>query len=155
MTRRHAVVPLRFSLVLAAVSVFLLGLVQIGDTGPWPDGKTTQGRVVFVQDRWPSKGGSAWVTYEVNGVGYERWLPDFDEHGHVQVDDAYLLEYRAADPSQARGVEANRDDAGREPVVLGLGLASAALAVVAVSAHFLWREPMDGSTPGPAARHGR
>lgn len=103
MTRRPAVIPLRFGVVLAAVAVLLLGIAKTGDTGSWPDGQTIQGRVVYVQNRWSKNSGSARVTYVVDGVVYERWLPDFGEQGPVKVGDPYLLEYRAADPSEARG----------------------------------------------------
>lgn len=155
MTCGPAVVPLRFGLGLAVVATFLLTM-SIGDTGPWLDGVTTVGRVVYVQDRWSSKGGgSARVAYEVDGARFERWLPGFSEQGQVKVGDSYLLEYRTGDPTRARGVAANRDDARFEPIARGSGLAAAILAVAAVVTHFMWRQRPDDSTNGPAPQRAR
>lgn len=138
--RRPPVVPLRFGAGLVAIAALMLAMSWGGDTGTWPDGATTEGQVVYVQSRWSAKGGSARVVYEANGVRYERWLPDFDEQGHVGVGDKYLLEYRTGDPDTARGVAANQDDARLEPVTRALGLLAAVLAVAAMVTHFMWRE---------------
>lgn len=152
---RPAVLRLRIGLGLAVVAAILLAMSWGGDTGRWQDGATTEGRVVYVQDRWSPQGGSARVTYEVNGVRYERWLPDFDEQGHVDVGDTYLLEYRTGDPDTARGVAANEDDVLLEPVTRALGLLAAVLAVAAVILHFTWRERPENERPENRARRSR
>ena len=155
MTRGGAVVPLRFGLGLVLIATLLLAMASFGDTGPWPDGATTTGQVTYVQDRWSSRGGSARVTYEVDGIRYERWLPDFDEQGRVQVGDPYLLEYKTGDPTQARGVAANRDDIVFGEAAFWSGLAAAFLAVGVVVLHLAWREPPDDPSDGPAPRRAR
>lgn len=130
-------VPLRVGLGLAAIAVFLIGLTLFNNTKPWPDGVTTTGRVVYVQERWVKSGGSARVAYEVGGARFERWLPDFADQGPVAVGDPYLLEYRGEDPLEARGVAANQDDAELRSVTYWSAIAAGVLALMAVLLHWL------------------
>lgn len=148
-------VPLRVALGLTAIAVFLLSLTLSNNTEPWPDGVTTTGRVVYVQERWLKSGGSARVSYEVGEARFERWLPDFADQGPVEVGDPYLLEYRAEDPLEARGVAANRDDAEFRRVTSWSAMAAGILALVAVLLHWLWRDQPTSSSRAPQPRRSR
>lgn len=153
---RRAVLPFRIGLGLAAIAIVLLAIAWSGGTGPWPDGVTTTGRVAYVQDRWSPKGGSARVTYQVDGTVFERWLPDSADQGRVTVGDPYVLEYRAGDPTEARGVAANHDDIEFQQLAAWLGVAAAILAVAAaVVTHRLWRQQPTGPPDAPGPRRSR
>ena len=152
MNRQPAVSQWRVVLVLAVAAVGLIAFSVFADTGPWPDGMTTPGRVVSVQDRWLKSGGSASVSYEVDGVPYERWFPDVAEHGRVAVGDEYLLEYRAGDPLNARGMVANRDDWALATPAMWAGVGMAILAAGAVIIRLFWRQQPE---PEPKPRRAR
>lgn len=154
-TRQGVVVPLRVGLGFAAVAILLLAMASTSDTRPWPNGVTTTGRVLYVQSPWSTKGGSARVTYRVDGADLERWLPDFAEQGRVAVGDPYLLEYRTDDPTEARGVAANRDDAELQPIVAWSGVTASVLAVAAVLMHYLGPKRPPSSSDPPAPRRSR
>ncbi len=138
-------VPLRLVIGLVCAALVLLAFSLASDTDPWPDGVATTGRVVSIQDRWSKSGGSALIWYEVDGTSYERWLPDVADHGRLSAGDPYLLEYRADDPTDARGVAANRDDVVFARHARWAGIVVLAVAVLLV--RLLWREEPPRSSP--------